>query len=125
MTQSTSSTVRILLVEDEVDARRAIAHYLENRGHTVSTAGTAAEAIASAAQALPDVIVCDWRLNGDNGVEVVRQLQRFGRCAAIFVTAEPLAELRSAAADLDVFSFLRKPVTLERIAAEVENAHRR
>jgi CheY-like chemotaxis protein len=122
MTQSAANSMQILLVEDEADARKAIARFLEDRGHRVETAVTAQEALASAAATMPDVVVCDWRLGDDDGVDVVRRLKQDRKLVAILMTASSLTELRSAAEDLEILSFLRKPVTLERIASEIERA---
>lgn len=108
---------RILIVEDERFAREASERYLDCCGYRVATAASAEEAFREAAANTPDVVVCDWRLDGrPDGVDVARELQcRYGS-ALVFVTAYPLDELRAATGDLDVARYLRKPFSLAALA---------
>ncbi len=113
---------RVLIVEDEPSAREATGRYLEHCGFEVAAAASAKEAVQRASELGPEVVVCDWQLaGGDNGAVVARQLQsRFG-AAIIFVTAHPLDELRDATRDLDVATYLRKPISLATLAATIND----
>jgi DNA-binding NarL/FixJ family response regulator len=66
-----------MLVDDHEIVRMGIRTLLERReGFTiVGEAGTAAEAVSTARQVLPDVIVMDIRLPDGNGVEVTREIR--------------------------------------------------
>ena len=68
---------RLLLVEDEIDAREALARALARAGYSVTAVGSAAAALEAARSGLPvDLAVVDVRLGTDErgGVELLRPL---------------------------------------------------
>jgi CheY-like chemotaxis protein len=114
--------LRVLIVEDEDAARIATRRYLQNCGHEVEAAGTAAEAIAIAEELRPNVLVCDWKLANErdgDGIAVARLLQKKYGVAVIFVTAYALNDLRRNIGDLGSIDCLRKPISLHTLAAVV------
>jgi sigma-B regulation protein RsbU (phosphoserine phosphatase) len=121
----THAPLRVLVVEDEDAARIATRRYLQNCGHEVEAAGTAAEAMAKADELRPEVLVCDWKLatepEGD-GVAVARLLQKRFGVAVIFVTAYALSDLRRNIGGLGSVDCLRKPISLHTLAAAVLNS---
>ncbi len=72
-----AATVRIMLVDDHEVVRMGLRTLLEHRAgfSIVSEAGSVAEAVAGAQQALPDVIVMDVRLPDGTGVEACREIR--------------------------------------------------
>jgi CheY-like chemotaxis protein len=115
-------SLRVLIVEDEDAARIATHRYLQNCGHEVEAAATAAEAIEKAVQLRPEVLVCDWKLASDtdgDGITVARLLQKRYGVAVIFVTAYALNDLRRNVGDLGSVDCLRKPISLHTLAAAV------
>lgn len=112
--------LRVLVVEDEEAARIATRRYLQHCGHEVAAAGSVAEAMAKARELRPEVLVCDWKLSGKrDGVDVARVLQREYGAAIVFVTAYALSDLRRDIEDLGSVDCLRKPISLNALAAVV------
>ena len=72
------SEARILVVEDEDDQRRLIVGILERDGFSVSSAGSADEAAAGLADNPPDLILCDWRMPGRDGGELLTEVRNAG-----------------------------------------------
>jgi DNA-binding response OmpR family regulator len=70
-----SNTLRVLVVEDCADSATMLAMVLRLAGHEPRTAGDAQEALAMAADFLPDVVLLDITLPGMNGYELARQLR--------------------------------------------------
>ncbi len=66
---------RVLIVEDNADARSALAALLTVLGHRVETAASGPQGIERALADRPDVAVIDLGLPGTNGLEVARQLR--------------------------------------------------
>lgn len=116
------SALSVLIVEDEAAARIATRRFLQYRGFRVDAAGTADEAIEKARELHPDVLICDWKLDGRrDGIDVARLLQNEQDVDVIFVTAYALNELRQNAPDLRTIGCLRKPISLGTLAAAVES----
>ena len=83
-----SKGVSVLLVEDEAAQRKLIAEILAREGHEVREAGTVDEALDEISQAVPDLILCDWRMPGGNGGVLLDEVRaRALGCAFIVMTA--------------------------------------
>jgi len=80
--------VSVLLVEDEAAQRRLIADILSREGHEVREAGTVDEALAALDEKVPDLILCDWRMPGRDGGELLDEVRsRSLGCAFVVMTA--------------------------------------
>ncbi|HEY6475730.1 MAG TPA: ATP-binding protein [Polyangia bacterium] len=66
---------RILIVDDNQDAREALSRLLEIAGHEVSQAGDGPSGLEVASRMRPDVAIIDIGLPGMNGFEVARRLK--------------------------------------------------
>jgi DNA-binding response OmpR family regulator len=106
---------RVLLVEDDADARDALALLLTSQGYELETASDGDTAISKASAFHPDVLICDWRLPGLDGVEVARIIQTGSAVPVIFLTAHSLPDLRNRTKDLRVHAYLAKPIDVVRL----------
>jgi sigma-B regulation protein RsbU (phosphoserine phosphatase) len=107
---------RILVVEDDPDAREALETFLSNRGYETVVADTGDAAVEIAAAFRPDVLLCDWRLPGTrDGVSVARELQAEHDVPVVFFTAHSISELRTITRDLNVLAYLPKPIDILRL----------
>ncbi|UUZ54455.1 response regulator [Massilia sp. H-1] len=68
----TTSALRIMVVDDNVDAAATLAELLTLTGHTVQLANSGAQAVALAASFLPDVMFLDIGMPGMNGYQTAR-----------------------------------------------------
>ena len=78
---------RILVVDDNIDAARTLAMFLETAGHRVMIAHAAHAALARAAQDDFDVILLDIGLPDMSGHALARALQQLPRCAGAALVA--------------------------------------
>src|SRR5262245_39564029 len=67
--------VRVLLVDDLAEARELITFALVNRGAEVRTAASAAEGLAALGEWLPDVILSDIAMPGEDGYTFIRKVR--------------------------------------------------
>lgn len=67
--------LRILVVDDEDDARELLACFLESAGATVLLAEAAAAALAVLADHTPDVMVSDIGMPGEDGYSLMRSVR--------------------------------------------------
>lgn len=80
---------KILLVDDEQDASRAVAFYLEKSGHQVTCAANGRDALREVLNDLPDVVLLDLvmpLMDGGSFLEVVRTHLRFDCLPVVVVT---------------------------------------
>jgi CheY-like chemotaxis protein len=85
--QSSSSTHRILIVDDNIDAADSLAELLELSGHQVRTAYGGAAALEMAERHRPRLIVLDIGLPGMDGYEVARRLRHHPAFSGVTLVA--------------------------------------
>ena len=115
---------RILVVEDETNSRAAMADFLCESGFEVETAASGDCAVEIGERFRPQILICDWMLEGDrDGVSVARHLNRaLPDLVIVFVTGYPLDSLLKESEALPVHSYLAKPfglVELSRVLEEI------
>ena len=67
---------RILVVDDEPDITALVAYHLAKSGYRVSTANNGTDAIRTARDERPDLVILDLMLPGLSGYEVLEELRR-------------------------------------------------
>jgi len=107
--------VRLLVVEDEADAREGLGALLEMYGAQVTLAASAGEALAAIAQAVPDVLVSDIGMPGEDGYDLIRKVRQLpaqsgGRLRALALTAYNEEEDRLKATAAGFEEHVAKPV---------------
>jgi CheY-like chemotaxis protein len=70
--------VKVLVVDDEADARALVRRLLEDCKAQVVTAGSAAEALELVRTEKPDVLVCDIGMPGEDGYSLIRRVRALG-----------------------------------------------
>lgn len=116
--------VRVLVVDDQEDARFLLTLVLENEGAEVKACGSAEEALKAVTDWKPDVIVSDLCMPEYDGywlIESVRSLnpQNGGRTPAIAVTARTSPEERRKASRCGFQACLPKPFETDKLVAAV------
>ncbi len=71
--------LRVLVVDDEADARRLLVRVLEQVGAIVTAAGSVAEALEAMERSPPEVLVSDIGMPGEDGYDLIRQVRSRGR----------------------------------------------
>jgi PAS domain S-box-containing protein len=118
----------VLVVDDNVDAARSTAMLLSAWGHTVRVAHNGPEALAAAAESVPEIIVLDIGLPVINGFEVARQLRQqsqFDKTIVAAVTGYGQAEDRRRSRDAGFDYHLTKPVDITALKELMTTANRR
>jgi signal transduction histidine kinase len=116
--------VRILVVDDEEDAREAMVVLLRQAGATVAAAGSAGEALESLRARTPDLLLSDIAMPGEDGYALIRQVRalpgdRGGRVAAAALTAYATLEDRRKALQAGYNDHIPKPVDPTRLISAV------
>jgi two-component system CheB/CheR fusion protein len=116
--------LRVLVADDEVDARDALVTVLERYGAKVTAAASAAEAMEALRRGVPDVLVSDIGMPGEDGYELMRKVRKLapeegGRLPALALTAYAGDDDRSQASLAGYQAYLTKPVSPAELVATV------
>lgn len=117
---------RLLIVDDEPTILELLAGSLRFAGFDVQIAGSGAEALRRAAAAVPDLILLDVMMPGDDGFEVFRRI-RAGqpKVPVIFLTARTGVTERVAGLTLGADDYVTKPFRLDEVLARIRAVLRR
>jgi two-component system, OmpR family, KDP operon response regulator KdpE len=121
----TASGPRLLVVEDEEPARRALAGYLRHRGYQVEEAGTAAEALRSWSGSRPDAVLLDLGLPDLDGVDLIRRIRRDAATPIIVLSARGEERDRIAGLEAGADDYLGKPFAVDELHARIRAVLRR
>ena len=114
---------RVLLVDDYPDAREMYSEYLQYSGYDVVEATNGMEALKSAVDNAPDIILMDLSLPVMDGWEATRRLKADERTAAIPVvalTGHALAGISEGAKRAGCDAFVTKPCLPEDLVKEIK-----
>jgi two-component system, OmpR family, response regulator len=122
---------RLLVVDDEATVRELLSATLRFAGFRVTSAANAAEAISSATEEPPDLVLLDVMLPDMDGFEVVRRLReqrtrgRTGPVPVLFLTARDRQADKVTGLSLGADDYVTKPFDLEELIARIRAILRR
>jgi signal transduction histidine kinase/CheY-like chemotaxis protein len=123
------SGVKVLVVDDEPDARSLIQRLLQDCNASVVTAGSADEAVQIVFHDPPDVLVSDIGMPGEDGYKLIRRIRAMtglnALIPAIALTAYARIEDRVKAIHAGFQLHLAKPVEPIELVAMVHSLARR
>ena len=122
--------LKILVVDDQADARDLIKRVLEDCSGDVLTAANAEEALALVESARPDVLISDIGMPGADGFQLLKSVralgpERGGKVPAIALTAFARSEDRTRALRAGFLVHVSKPVDPSELVATVASVARR
>jgi len=108
----------VLLVDDDATFRAVLARALRRRGFIVLEAPDSEQAYAVAGAESPEYAVCDLKLPGDNGLELIRRLiQLDPETRIVMLTGYASIATAVEAIKLGAVHYLAKPVDADQIVA--------
>jgi signal transduction histidine kinase/CheY-like chemotaxis protein len=108
--------MRVLVVDDNPTSRTILSRYLDSYGFSSGEAASGIEALAELENADPayDLVLMDWQMPGLDGIETTRRIHADEKLASmprvLMVSAYGREELREAAGDVGIQTYLVKPV---------------
>ncbi len=112
----------VLVIDDDRDTRELYRACFDTSGYRTREAETGSQAIASAIETTPDVLLTDHVLPDVDGVAIARRLKQDARTAAVrivMVTAYGTPALERRAADAGIERVLLKPCLPQTVMREV------
>ena len=117
---------RILLVDDEAELTAPLSQALRREGYQVEVAADGAEGLQWAGQAAYDLVILDWLLPQQSGLQICRELRSQGSTTPVlFLTAKDTVDDRVLGLDAGADDYLVKPFELRELLARVRALLRR
>lgn len=113
---------KILVIDDERSIRNAIKEILEFEKYEVSLAADGIEGIAMIEQSEFDVILCDVKMPGKDGMEVLQEAMRITETPFIVISGHGNIELAVEAIKKGAYDYIAKPLDLNRLLIALRNA---
>ena len=123
-TEPTAPT-RLLLVDDEAALREPLAEYLARQGFSVSQAANAAQARSLIKTELPELVLLDIMMPGEDGLSLCRHLADAHAIPTILLTAKGEATDRIVGLEIGADDYVVKPFEPRELVARIRSVLRR
>ncbi|HRP96377.1 MAG TPA: response regulator [Rhodocyclaceae bacterium] len=116
---------RVLLVDDDPDVRAMLSEYLLLHGFEVGEADSGESMRAALAHAVPDVVLLDLRLPGEDGLSLLRYLREHHALGVVMVTGAAEVVDRVVGLEMGADDYIAKPFEPRELLARVKSVLRR
>ncbi len=116
-----ASRGRILIVDDEANARAALSEILREEGYTTETAADGFKALGKLEEFAPDVVLTDLKMPGLDGIRMMEKAQEM-LPDTTFVVMTAFGTISSAveAVKKGAYNYLTKPLTMGSLVAVLD-----
>jgi len=112
--------VKILVVEDDEIIGESIQDYFELTGNKVDYFSNPKKVLETIHPAYYDIFLFDVNMEGMNGFELYKELQKYADVPVIFITAYSDVEHLEEAFDLGAADYIKKPFELKELDLRVK-----
>jgi len=116
---------QILIVDDDAEIRGLLREYLQKHGYRVATAANGRELRAAVQTTLPDLVVLDLMLPGEDGLEICRELRTDSNVPIVMLTARGDETDRIVGLEMGADDYLPKPFSPRELLARIKSVLRR
>ena len=120
-----AAITRLLLVDDEAALREPLAEYLSRQGFSVTEAANAAQARSLLKSELPDLVLLDIMMPGEDGLSLCRHLAETHAIPTILLTAKGEATDRIVGLEIGADDYVVKPFEPRELVARIRSVLRR
>ena len=117
--------IKVLLVDDEAALREPLAEYLSRQGFSVAQAESAALARTHLRDAVPDLVLLDIMMPGEDGLSLCRHLVESRDIPVILLTAKGEAMDRIVGLEIGADDYVVKPFEPRELVARIRSVLRR
>jgi DNA-binding NtrC family response regulator len=112
-----------LIIDDERSIRNVLVDILSGEGHSVDAAEDGYVGLQSMKSSKYDLIFCDVKMNGMDGVEVLKKMMEGypGQCV-VMISGHGTVDTAVECIKLGAFDFIEKPIDLNRLLDCVRSA---
>jgi len=116
---------QILLVDDDADVREMLREYLSTHGFDVATADGGVQMREALERCVPDVVLLDLRLPGEDGLSLLRYLRERHVLGIVMVTGAGETVDRIIGLEMGADDYIAKPFEPRELLARVKSVLRR
>jgi len=121
-------SAKIMLVEDEQSIREMLRYALESSGYRVIEADSVAMAVELLLRERPDLLIVDWMMPGESGIDFIRRLKQdevWSEIPVMMLTArvEEMDKVKGLETGAD--DYMTKPVAIKEFRARIKALLRR
>jgi len=121
---SEEKSIKLLLVDDEVDFLKSLSERLSLRDFEVITASDGKQAIKAAKKGQFDVAILDLRMPGMDGTEVLKILKdKHKWLEVVMLTGHGSVDSAVEAGKLGAFGYLEKPYDFDNLVGMLKDAY--
>lgn len=117
--------MRVLVIDDEPQIRRALRAGLERSGFTVMAAASGEEGLDMASLHPPELVILDLAMPGTDGFEVCQEMRKWSKAPIIVLSVRSSEEDKIKALDLGADDYLTKPFGVGELLARIRAVLRR
>ncbi len=113
---------KILIVDDEVAIRRTLREILEYEKYKIDEAADGVEAIEKIKNDSFDLILCDIKMPGKDGMEVLEETLKLTDTPVVMISGHGTIETAVEAIKMGAYDYIAKPLDLNRLLITLRNA---
>jgi len=113
---------RILIIDDEQSIRRTLREILEYEKYQVEDVENGMDAIQLVKEQEFDVILCDIKMSGMDGIETLEAIKQLTECPVIMISGHGTIETAVEAIKKGAYDYIAKPPDLNRLLITIKNA---
>lgn len=116
---------RLLIVDDDPGVRRMLVEYLGGHGFEISEADSGRAMREKIAQSVPDLVLLDLGLPGEDGLSLARWLRERYHCGIVMVTGSAGTVDRIVGLEVGADDYIGKPFEPRELLARIKSVLRR
>ena len=117
--------IKLLLVDDEASLREPLSDYLVRQGFDVRAVADAAKARSALQESVPDLVLLDIMMPGEDGLSLCRHLREAKDLPVILLTAKGEATDRIVGLEIGADDYVVKPFEPRELVARIRSVLRR
>jgi two-component system, OmpR family, KDP operon response regulator KdpE len=123
--ETSTTTSRVLVVDDEPQITRVLRTVLGSQGYDVRTAGEGETALSEFVGWHPELVITDLRMPHMDGLELCRRIRATSRVPIIVLSVKGEEQVKVEALDSGADDYITKPFGTDELLARVRAALRR
>ena len=116
---------RIIICDDEAEMREMLEEFLTDEGYAVTVANGGAELRLLVPQVRPDLVICDLKMPGEDGLSLTRWLRAESHAAVLMLTGMGSVMDRVIGLEMGADDYLAKPFEPAELRSRIKAILRR